>query len=400
MVKKLTPISIAKIRPGATRREIPDAGKPGLFLVVQPSGKKSWAVRYRFQGKPRKCTLDGFSSLPVAHKQAQAILDAVAEGRDPAAEKREAKANLGAASSDLFKAVAADFVKHHTRPNNRPRYARDVERMLAKDILPAWGERRIHDITKRDVLELLRDIMARGGGLSANRVLSVVKKLFNWSVDQDIISSSPATSVKAPLAQQSRDRILSDDEIRRFWQACEQVPYPFGPLAKLLLLTGQRRDEVARMTWDELDLDERLWTLPATRTKNGRQHAVPLSDAAVTILEAQPKLGVQVFTTDGTRPIGGHSRGKDAIDRAFSEPIAPWIFHDLRRTAASGMAKIGIPVHVTEAVLNHRSGKISGIAAVYNRYDYADEKRDALEAWSRFVLQRPTNNVTRMPQRA
>jgi integrase len=388
MAKRLTQISIAKIKPAAARREIPDAGKPGLYLIVQPNAKKSWAVRYRFQGKSRKYTLTGFPSLPLAHKQAQAVLDQVAEGRDPAAEKR-----LAAAPDDLFKTVATSFIERHVRRHNSPRHARDTANMLAKDILPRWGERRIQDLTKRDVLEVLHAIQERGGGVSTNRTLSILKKLFNWCIDQDIVASSPAASVKRPIKEATRDRVLDDAELKLLWQACDRVQL-WGPFVKLLILTGQRRGEVSGMTWDELDLDNGLWSLPAARTKNRRSHEVPLSAAAIAVIREIPRCGPFVLVN------GRHhyTRGKAAIDQAFDQEITHWTFHDLRRTAASGMARLGIPVHVTESVLNHRSGTVSGIAAIYNRYDYAEEKRNALEAWARFVLslQTPVENVVRL----
>jgi integrase len=392
VAKKLTAISISKIRPAATRREVPDAGKPGLYLVVQPSGKKSWAVRYRFQGKSRKFTLSGFPSLPLAHRQAQEILDQVSEGRDPAGENRLAAAP---SSDDLFRNVAANFIQRHVKQHNSKRYGRDVVTMLGKDVLPCWGDRRIQDIGKRDVLELLHAISERGGGLSANRILAVVKKLFAWSIDQDIIASSPAASVKKPIKEPSRDRVLDDKEIRLLWLACDGVPL-WGPLTKILLLTGQRRSEVGGMTWDELDLVRAMWSLPASRTKNGKAHTVPLSDAALAIIGEMPRIGPFVF---GASPIANYSRGKAAIDQAVGQDITErWTFHDLRRTAASGMAKLHVPQEVTEKILNHTSGKLSGVAGIYNRHEYSDEKRGALEAWSRFVLslQQPAANVVRL----
>jgi integrase len=372
---------------------------------VQPNGKRSWAVRYRFSGQPRKYTLPGFPSLPVAHKLARAALDAVADGRDPAAEKRETKSGVLVGHGDLFKTVAADFLERHVKTNNGRSYARETKRMLDRDIIPTWGERNIHDIGKRDVLELLDAVRDRGGGLSANRVLSVVKKLFNWAAERDIISSSPAISVKKPLPEPSRERYLSDDEIRLLWQALDRVAGPFGPFAKLLLLTGQRRSEVSGMTWAEIDLEKAMWTLPGTRTKNGRPHEVPLSEAAAAILESLPRLGPYAIGTDGSKPLGGYSRGKALIDKTIQDAnlrLAHWTFHDLRRTVVSGMARLRIDLPVIEKVVNHTSGSFAGIVGVYQRHSFSDEKRTALEAWARFVLslQRPANNVTRMPQRA
>ena len=171
-----------------------------------------------------------------------------------------------------------------------------------------------------------------------------------------------------------------------------------GPITKILMLTGQRRGEVGGMTWDELDLDKALWSLPASRTKNRKTHEVPLSDAAVAVIREMPRHGPYVFTTGGVRPIGNYGRGKAAIDQAFDQDLPRWTFHDLRRTAVSGMARLGIPLAVIEKVVNHTSGSFAGIVGVYQRHSFADEKRNALEAWSRFVLslQQPAENVVRL----
>jgi integrase len=409
MAKKLTDISIAKFKPHpAKRREVPDAGKPGLYLVIQPTGKKSWAVRYRRlnDGRPRKLTLHGFPSLATAHKLAQAALDRAAEGGDPAAEKRAAKRTQ---EPDSFNDVAEEFLKRHVRPNTRPTYARDTERFLRKEVLPRWGNKRVQEITKRDVLDLLDGIVDRGGGLSANRVLAAIRKLFNWAIGRGILSTSPAEGVKPPLDERARDRILTDDELRLFWQACESIGYPFGSIAMLLLLTGQRRREVSGMSWSEIDLDTKTWTIPGDRTKNGEQHAVPLSDAVLKIIASLPRINSKqgfLFTTTGDASVSGFSRAKTAIDKAMkglapATTIERWTFHDLRRTAASGMARLGINLPVIEKVLNHTSGSFAGIVGVYQRHSFADEKRQALEAWANFImsLQTQTQNVTRLDAR-
>jgi integrase len=403
MAKKLTELSVSKIKPHPTKRlEIPDAGKPGLYLVVSPTGRKSWAVRYRRQadGKPRKLTLDGFVSIGTAHKLAQAALDKVAEGGDPAREKQEARAVP--AHPDTFSEIAEQFIKRHVIPNASARYRYEVERMLRKDVLPVWGHRPIGTIVKRDVVELLDGVVDRGGGLTANHVLATVRKLFNWAVARGIVDASPVQGIKAPLAETARDRVLTDAEVLSFWEATGEVPYPFGPFARLLLLTGQRRTEVAGMTWDELDLDNPSWLIPSNRTKNGEKHEVPLSAAALDILKSLPRIQSDkgyVFTTTGETHVTGYSRAKADIDRRVS-PMPAWTFHDLRRTAASGMARLGINLPVIEKVLNHTSGSFAGIVGVYQRHSFADEKRNALEAWARFVLslQRASENV--VPLRA
>jgi integrase len=400
MAKKLTDISIAKLKANPNKRlEIPDAGKPGLYLLVQPNGKKSWAVRYRrpSDGRPTKLTLTGFPSLSLAHKLAQEALDLVASGGDPASAKRVSRE---ARSSDLFKDVAAQFLERHVKPNSKPSYAYETERMLNKEVLPLWGNRRIQDISKRDVLDLLDGIVDRGGGFTANRVLATIRKLFNWAITRAIIVSSPVSGIKPPLAENERDRILADAEILRFWQASGEVGYPFGDMARLLLLTGQRRTEVSGMTWAELNLADGEWLIPGERTKNGEPHSVPLSNAALDIIKSLTRIKSDkgyVFTTTGDTHVTGYSRAKASIDSAMGE--APrWTFHDLRRTAATGMARLGIALPVIEKVLNHTSGSFAGIVGVYQRHSFADEKRSALETWARFVLslQHPAKNVSRI----
>ena len=409
MAKKLTALKVEQARANPRKRvEIPDAGKPGLYLVIQPSRKKSWAVRYRFKGQARKLTLDGFPSLGTARKLAQAALDVVAEGSDPAAEKRAKK--YADTSSDLFSAVAADFVERHAKRNTRVSSVRLTEQWLNKDVLPKWGNKRVQDITKRDVLDLLDAVIDRGGGLSANRVLAVVRKLFAWAVQRGVITASPAAGIKPLLPEPTRDRILTDDETRWLWLACDKVGYPFGSMAKLLLLTGQRRNEVAGITWGEIDFDKKLWTLPGGRTKNDEAHEVPTSDAALGIIKALPRIKSDkgyLFTTNAETHVSGYSRAKSVIDKAMLDlareergqdiKIERWTFHDLRRTAVSGMARLGISLPVIEKVVNHSSGSFSGIVAVYQRHGFADEKRNALETWGNFVVSlvegRPGNIV-------
>ncbi len=399
MAKRLTARKVEQARANPHKRlEVADGGQRGLHLVIQPSGRKSWAVRYRFKGEPRKLTLEGFPSLATARKLAQVALDQVGEGIDPAAAKQTAKreAEIG---SDLFSAVAEQFIQRHARPNTRPQSAQQTERYLAKNVLPRWGKRRIQEISKRDVLDLLDAVRDRGGGLSANRVLAAIRKLFNWAVERGVISVSPAAGVKPPLVERSRDRVLSDDEIRWAWLACNGIGYPFGDMAKLLLLTGQRRTEVAGMTWAEIDLEKALWSIPGERTKNGEPHEVPLSEAALAIIKALPRIENDkgfLLTTNARTHVTGYSHVKRALDEAMLEiaraergaevEIPRWTFHDLRRMAVSGMARLGIALPVIEKVVNHTSGSFAGVIGVYQRHSFAGEKRHALEAWANLVL--------------
>jgi integrase len=391
MAKRFTQLSVDKEKPSSIRREVPDAIQAGLYLVIQPTGKKSWAVRYRFGGKPKKLTLPRGISLADARNLAREALGNVMKGVDPARP-------VTVPTTHTFGEVASEFIKRHVKQNTSVAYTRNVERFFAKDVLPAWGNRDIATITRLDVNMLLDGVIDRikdehgttAKGSSANNVHSMLRSLFFWAVGRGYVDASPVTGVKTPLNLASRDRTLSEDEVSGLWGACEAVGYPCGTMAQLLLLTGQRRSEVAGMRWDEIK--ERVWTIPAERSKNGEAHSVPLSEAALEILNSIPKIkGTYVLTHRGDNGIVDFSRTKRVIDAAAD--IDHWTFHDLRRTFSTGMAKLHVPQEVTEKILNHVSGKLRGVAGIYNRHDYADEKRQALEAWGRYVLasQRPAD---------
>ncbi len=371
-------------------------------------GGRSWAVRYRHGGAPRKLTIGSYPMLGLgeAREAARDALQAVSKGADPAAQKvaKRREAAVGA-DRDLVKNVVAEFLNRHVKANKS---RAEVERMFKHDVLPKWGERRIQDITRRDVIELMDGLVDRGIGPMANRVFSIIRKLFNWAIGRDIIMVSPCAGIRPPVPEVSRDRILSDDEIRWFWRAADRAGPPFGPLFKMLLLTGQRLSEVGDMTHGEFR--DRLWAIPKERVKNGAAHDVPLSDPALEVLASVPRISGRpgyIFTTTGKTPVSGFSRAKANLDKAMlaiareevgeGVTVPPWRLHDLRRTAASGMARLGINLPVIEKVLNHSSGSFAGIVGVYQRHSFADEKRRALEAWGSFVEQivsgEPAGNV-------
>lgn len=408
MAKALTVKFVEAVKPASVRREIPDGGLPGLYLVVQPSGAMSWAVRYRAGGKPRKMTIGAYPvyGLGTAREAAGKALRAVSEGRDPGEERKLAK-RARPDSQNLIGAVLNDFISRHVEAKNRASSAKESKRLIEVEIRPRWGNRPIQSVTRRDIIEFLDEIADRGAPVTANRVHALLRKFFNWAIERDILQTTPVANVKAPTAEVSRDRVLSHEEIRLAWLGAEAIGWPFGPMAKVLLLTGQRRDEVASATWDEFQLDgpAPCWIIPKERAKNNQTHVVPLSPAVVSILRELPRLKSKrgyVLTTTGETPISGFSKAKAALDlemltiarREAVErgedisgiTLAKWRIHDLRRTAASGMAALGQPVHVVEAVLNHRSGAIKGVAAIYNRHDYLEEKRRALSAWANFVM--------------
>lgn len=403
--KVLTVQSVERYKPDPSRRlELPDAVLPGLYLIVQPSGLKSWAIRYRIDGRPRKFTIGRYPLFDVASARARAreALHLVATGRDPYVVKlAEAQASRSAAA-DRIEAVVGLYVERHLKPNGKAAYAQVMEALLRNHVVPRWGERRIGTITRKDVVAMMDALTDAGMTTGANRVFSAARALFNFALQRELIETTPFLGLKPPLSETSRDRVLSEAEIRLVWRAADAIRFPFGPAVQLLLLTSQRRDEVTRLVWSEIDGD--LWTLPAERTKNSLEHLVPLSEPARRILDGVPRISGPAgyaFTRTGTAPISDYSSSKARLDavmlglakadaeRAGRDPKAvtlkPWRLHDLRRTASTGMARLGFPVHVTEAVLNHRSGTISGVAAIYNRYAYLEEKRAALEAWASAV---------------
>ena len=425
MAKTLTEAALERFKPDSSRRrEIPDGLLTGLYFVLQPSGARSWAVRYRAGKTSRKLTLGSYPKLRLsdAREAAREALLKAKKGEDPAAEKREAKATAsadGIAGLHRFENVVRTFFVRYAKDKNRS--WRESARLLglvpgkSKKVDPAafvaakgsvlakWGDRNIAEIKRSEIIAFVDCIVDRGAPIAANRTLAALSKLFNWSIERGLIDASPVAAISPPSPEKSRDRVLSDDEIRWLWKATEAIGFPFGPIARMLLLTGQRRNEVGGMTHGELD--GHVWTIPKERAKNNQAHLVPLSIAALEELAYVPKIAGRrgfVFTTTGDTPVSGWSRAKDAIDREMhaaarrctrergDDPdavsIPHWTLHDLRRTAASGMARLGIAVHVVERLLNHRSGTIRGVAAVYNRFDYLSEREAAAEAWGRGVI--------------
>ena len=291
--------------------------------------------------------------------------------------------------ADSVETVMAQFIERHIKRSTRPRSAKEMERLIRAHVLPRWRDREMQHITRRDVLDMLDRVVDRGAPISANRVFSVTRKFFNWCVERDIIHSSPCTNVKPPTIRSefSRDRILTDDELRLVWCGAEAVGWPFGTLVQLLILTGQRRDECAQMQSDELDLKKRLWTLQAERVKNNQKHEVPLSNSVVAILQGIPCIHGSPFvlTTNGKAPASGYSKGKRRLDALLPADLPAWCLHDLRRSAASGLARLGISLPVIEKILNHVSGSFSEIVGVYQHHQFAEEKRKALEVWANHV---------------
>jgi integrase len=396
--KKLTDLFVERVKPPAHGRvEYFDAAFGGLALRVTESGHKSWSLHYRFSGRLRRFTIGTYPAIKPAdaRRAASNALGRVRQGVDPSLEKKVRRL-APAPEADTFAVVLADYLQRYAAMNTAESTFKQTKRTLERDVLPTWCNLPISSITRFHAISLIDGIAATGAKVQANRTLARLRHLFNWAVERGRLSASPIMGMKAPTKERARDRTLTNDELRWFWRACEEIGWPFGPLAKLLLLTAQRRDEVAGIEWSEIDFDKKAWTIPRHRTKNDRSHEVHLSDAALTVLRSVPRIGNgAVFTTNG-RAVSGFSYGKNRLDTAMlaakrdelgakTEEIPHWILHDLRRTAATGMARLSIAPHVVDKVLNHVSGTIRGVAAVYNRFEYLEERRAALQAWSRYV---------------
>lgn len=407
MAGNLTALAVKNAKPGSARREISDGR--GLYLIVQPSGAKSWAYRYRnAEGKPCKLTIGDAAkvTLEAARAKTRKAATEVDEERDPAAEKTAARTAKQATDSNKVEAVVANFIERHAKEKTREATWRESKRILEREIVSRWQGRPLSAIRTSDIHRIIDEIMDRGKPAAALRSLQAIRPMFKWAVKRKIIASNPCDGVDPPSVPQERDRTLDDRELRILWRAAESIGYPFGPIVQLLMLLGQRRDEVAAMIRSELDLGASEWTLPAARAKNGKPHLIPLPPLAVSIIEAlKPVDGPEgyLFTTTGRTPVSGFGKAKEKLDRwiaADDVVLASWTFHDLRRSLATGCAALGVAPQVVEALLNHRGGVIRGVARVYNRYDHRREKIAALEAWAAHlecnVIGEPANNIDEM----
>jgi integrase len=380
MAKALTTKSIENMKPAAIRREIPDGGCRGLYLIVQPTGRKAWAVRYRFRGETRKLTLDNISSLAEARKAATTALRELEHGKDPAGLKFDAEAQAKKAAAerarDTVGNLAAVFIERHAKKKTRLNSWRQTSYIFKNDVLPAWAGRSVHDITRRDVIELL-DRMVDDRPVMANRAKAVLSRFFNWLCERDIIAASPCAGVKPPTKEKPRDRVLSDDELRRLWLACDFIGGYAGACVKLLVLTGQRRSEIGHLKWNEVKGN--TLELPAERMKSRLAHVVPLSTKALEIIAALPRIGDYVF---GVSPVNHFDRIKRQLD-AYMKLSAPWKIHDIRRSVETGLQRIGVLPHIIDKLTAHSSG--TAVRRIYQRYDYLPEVGAAVERWSSHI---------------
>lgn len=359
-----------------------DATTPGFGVKVTPKGRKVFVVLYRTGGagsKLRKYTIGPYGrvTLHQARVAAQRVFAARLEGRDPAGEKREARGRVVADRvDDLLEAFIAQRVSQN-------RSAGEISRLLRREVGKPWAGRSIHEISKRDVVEVVSAIEQRGAPVAANKALKSIKTFLSWCVGRAVLDRSPAEGVPLPAKEVARDRVLNDHELAQIILAARKMGGHYGGIIELLALTGQRREEVARLRWEELDLANRIWTLPKSRTKNNKEHVVHLSVQSMDVLKRVEKTQDFVFSVAANKAFRQFSRAKRTLDRLCG--ITGWRLHDLRRTCVSGMARLGIAPHVADKILNHQAGTISGVAAVYQRHEFLSERREALDLWAAHV---------------
>jgi integrase len=376
---KLTLNRIAGLKCPEGKRDmlVFDDEQRGLGVRVTASGGKTYLAQYGWHGRKRRIPLGscGALSLAKARDAVRAIMGDVARGIDPAAERKKAKAH----EALTLAALLSDWQALHLA-SKRPKYAAEAVRAL-RNAFSRYLDLPAADLNRAIAVKAL-DAMARRGSVAmAARTAAYGKAAYGWAVKRGSLASNPFTSL--PVAPtERRERVLGDDELAAIWRATDG-PGPFNGIVRLLILTGQRREEVAGMTWAELSDDLSTWTIPASRAKNGATHIVPLSAPAQDFLRNATRFGELVFP--GLRgTFNGFSLAKATLDAKSG--VTNWRLHDLRRTMATGLQRIGVRLEVTEQVLNHVSGSRAGIVGVYQRHDFASEKRAALDAWGAHVL--------------
>lgn len=357
----------------------------GFGVKLNAGGSRNFLIQYRNrEGRTRRMVVGkvGTLTLDEARKRARDLLSGLQVGIDPHAEKAAAKVQAVV----TLGSVAEAYLKQAER-RLKSRSFEQVERHLKRDWRPL-ASMPVTEIKRANVAAQLNVIAVDGHRVKAARARSALSAMFAWAMGEGLAESNPVMGTNKPADEKARDRVLNETELRAIWRACRDDTY--GRIVRLLLLTGQRRDEVGSMSETELDLAGAVWTIPAGRTKNGLVHEVPLSRSALEILATQPRTeGRSLLFGHGVGAFSGWSNSKERLDKRIAASgvvMQPWRLHDLRRTAATGMASIGVLPHVVEAVLNHVSGAKAGVAGIYNRATYAREKREALDLWAAHVL--------------
>jgi integrase len=408
----LTDRAIKSFKPKATAYDEKDKQVPGLHVRVLPSGQKTFVLLARYPGPnphPTRRALGSYGELTLeaAREKARQWRVLIKRGKDPAAEERRQRTEQEEREGNTFAAIADAYFRE-VLPNQRrgAHVKRDITKVFINEA--GWGSRPIHEITALDVRSVIRRYAEQGKVFHTHNLLSYLRRVFNWAIEQQCygIETSPCDRLKPKTIigkKQARTRVLSDVELRAVWLAASNMPYPSGPLFKLLVLLGQRRTEVTEMQWSEIDLAAKTWTIPLERMKAGAAHMVPLPDDAVEILAALPRHdGPYVFSVNGGRsPVRSHGDFKQALDaevtKVLGQAPTPFVVHDLRRTMRTRLSAIpNISDLVRELVIGHTK---PGLHKVYDQYAYLDEKRFALDAWAaklQSIVNPPAANVVEL----
>jgi integrase len=379
--RRLTAAAVEKLLPPeAGRSEVHDAEVRGLILRVSYSGVKSWSFTYRVRGQPRRLTLGQYPgvNLKLARERAREAKAAVQRGEDPVEDKKQEERDR---RENGFTACVSEYVEKYAKPNQRT--WEETQRILERLAVPAWRDRPVKEIRRRDVVDLL-DTVAKDTPCQANQLRAHLSRMFNWLIEREVVEVSPVLGVAPRTKPQPRSRVLSDVELAALWKASGRLGGAFGAAVRFLMTTGVRRDEASKLRWDELDGD---WAaMPGSRMKNGRDFRAPLSATAKAIVDSMPKLGEYVFTTNGRTPIGNWGHVKARLDQLMAEElreeVAGWRLHDLRRTVASGLARLGYRTEVIKRVLGHVAQASDVTSVVYNWHNYDAEAMEAVQKWA------------------
>lgn len=401
MQTRLTDASIKKLKPHASKQvDYWDQILKGFGLRVSPGGTKTYMIQYRKNGgHPRRLKVARYGEITLenARKKAGELLNIAQEGRDPAKAKQEEKRKNQVEANNTFSAVRDLFLDEYVSRQCKPKTAYEYKTVLNGNDFADWSGIPVSKITRRDVKDLLRKITKRGAPTAANRTLAYLRKMMNWCADEEIITTPPTYGVKAPNTEKARERVLSPDELHIIWRSLDELGTIYGPLYKLMIATGQRKGEITGIHLKEMDREKSLWEIPSDRTKNKLPHIVPMSDLAWSLIGPAPvSRSDLLFTTTGKHSVANFSKYEKKLYEKVKALAADtnktdcfttgWTPHDIRRTFVTWLNENGVEPHVVEALVNHVSGSAKkGVAGVYNRAQYLQQKQAAMMKWERFL---------------
>src|SRR5262245_14664965 len=408
--KRLTDPTLQALRRASAgkRYELGDLEARGLVVRVNERGTRTFVLRTRLPGSKsvNRLTLGQYPgmSLSEARKQAREWRDMLREGRDPRVEMERRRLAELRRQAATFASVCEDFFADIKR--RKQRRAHEVEGTIRKEFTARWGARPITDIDWADVKSVIDAAIKREAPWMAHHLMSYAQRLFGWAREQGTygLTSSPCDGRRPSKiigAKEPRTRVLTDDELRALWKASGRINYPLGPLVRMLILTGQRKSEVAEARWNEIDLEQKVWNIPVARMKAKAAHVVPLTKDVLALLAELPRFdrGDHVFSTDfGVRAVNGFSKAKQRIDAEMPK-MPGWVLHDIRRTVRTHLSALPVPDLVRELVIGHTK---PGLHKVYDRHAYVAEKRHALELWAarlREIVEPAPQNVVKLRRR-